>query len=72
VAVLKVKLEKEERKIETESFVLQSTFQPISKETIMTIKTQVSNAFHGIFIQDQQAIFEIAYENSWSRSLVQK
>lgn len=72
MAVLKVKLEKEERKIETESFVLESTFQRIPTETIMTIKAQVSNAFHGILIQDQEAIFEIAYESGWSRSLVEK
>jgi hypothetical protein len=72
VAVLKVRLEKKERKIEMESFVLESTFEPIPKETIMAIKAQVSNAFHGIFIQDQEAIFEIAYESSWSRSLVEK
>jgi hypothetical protein len=72
VSILNVKLEKGERKIEMESFVLESTLQPVPASSVMGIQVQVSNAFHGILIQDNEDIFHIAYENDWSRHVVEK
>lgn len=72
VAVVKVRLEKGERKIEMESFVLESDLQPIPAKTIMATKAQISNLFHDILIQDQEDIFNISYERGWSKTVVEK
>lgn len=65
-------MEEEKRKIIMESFILESTFQPVPTEVKMTIKAQVSNAFHGILIQDQEDVFDLTYERNWSRAVVEK
>jgi len=72
VAVLNIKLEEKMRKVETESFILESDFQPLAKEVVMGIKALISSTFHAILVQDREDVFDIVYEANFSKDVVEK
>jgi hypothetical protein len=54
ILILNIELEKGERKTVMETFIIQSSLQPIPMKTVMAIQAGVANAFDSIVIQDRE------------------